>query len=217
MATVAPTSSTTGSGTPVVSGPKALGQEDFLSLLVAQLKNQNPLKPLENEAFIAQLAQFSQLEQSGKLVKLMEQNQATQETALQFSRTSLIGHRVKLTGALVELGTGPATVAYTLDGAAASVKVTITDAAGKVIRTLTGSGQSAGDQTLTWDGKDQNGLAVSQGTYGFTVSATNSQGGAVTATPSTIATVTGVRTDADHPVLLIGKRQVDAKDVLEVY
>lgn len=217
MATVAPTSPTTGSGTPVVSGPKALGQEDFLSLLVAQLKNQNPLKPLENEAFIAQLAQFSQLEQSGKLVKLMEQNQDTQETALQFSRTSLIGHRVKLTGALVELGTGPATVAYALDGAAASVKVTITDAAGKVIRTLSASGQSAGDQTLTWDGKDQNGLAVSQGTYGFTVSATNSQGGAVTATPSTIATVTGVRTDADHPVLLIGKRQVDAKDVLEVY
>ena len=66
---------------PSSDGPKAMGQDDFLKLLVTQLQHQDPLNPIENQDFIAQTAQFTQLEQLTKLVSLMERSVALQETA----------------------------------------------------------------------------------------------------------------------------------------
>lgn len=66
---------------PTSDGPKPLGQSDFLKLLVTQLQHQDPLKPVENQDFIAQTAQFSQLEQMSKLVSLMEKSVTLQEAA----------------------------------------------------------------------------------------------------------------------------------------
>ncbi len=67
--------------TPTTDGPKPLGKDDFLKLLVTQLQHQDPLKPMDNEAFIAQTAQFSQLDQMTKMVSLMEKSVALQEAA----------------------------------------------------------------------------------------------------------------------------------------
>lgn len=208
----------TSNGTPIVTGPKELGQDDFLQLLVAQIKNQDPLKPIENEAFIAQLAQFSQLEQSNKMVKLMQANNDAQAAALPFTRVALIGREVKISGATVQLEAGsPATVNYTLGGDAAAVQVGIVDVFGRTIRTISGGAQDAGNQQVSWDGLDQNGNEAAPGTYGFTVTALDGEGRPIAAAPLTIGRVTGVKTDTGNPILLLGTRQVDPKDVIEVY
>lgn len=208
---------TTANGTPIVSGPKTLGQADFLNLMLAQLKNQDPLKPMDNQAFIAQLAQFSQLESSNQLVQLMQQNNSDLEGAKQVGLVSLIGHQVNLNGATVQLGTGPASVNYTLAGNAASVQVNILNSSNQVIKTITESNQNTGNQTVSWDGTDQNGVQLPSGTYSFSVAAQDSAGQPVTATPRTVATVTGVQSNAGNPMLLIGDQQVDPKNVLAVY
>jgi Flagellar hook capping protein len=75
------TTTTDSQNTPTSDGPKTLGQSDFLKLLVTQLQNQDPLKPVDNQEFIAQTAQFSQLDQMSQLVSLMEKSVALQEAA----------------------------------------------------------------------------------------------------------------------------------------
>jgi flagellar basal-body rod modification protein FlgD len=73
--------------TPASDGPKAMGQDEFLKLLVTQLQHQDPMNPIENHDFIAQTAQFTQLEQLTKLVNLMERSVDLQEAAAGASKS----------------------------------------------------------------------------------------------------------------------------------
>lgn len=210
-------SATSGATSSSATGPKQLGQEDFLKLLVTQLKHQDPLKPIENEAFIAQLAQFSQLEQSSKLATLMQQNLDMQAASYRLGLVPLVGHQVRIDGSLVELGAGPATMSYTLAGDASSVQVAVFDSAGKAIRSLDLGAQAAGSQQVTWDGKDQNGQAMPAGTYQFSVTAKDLQGNTVGATLSSLATVSGLRVENGVAMLVVGSRTVDPSSVVEFY
>src|SRR5450755_1186277 len=125
-----------------------LGEQDFLKLLVAQLKNQDPLAPQDNTQFVSQLAQFSSLQAAmgtnTRLDTITSQNQGSANTAV----IGLIGKQATVKGSLVTAsGSGTAVpVNFTLAAATDSTNVSIQDSSGKVVRTRIGIRQSGDDR-----------------------------------------------------------------------
>lgn len=199
-----------------LSGNQQLGQNDFLTLLVTQLKNQDPLKPMDNTTFVAELAQFSQLDQSTKQVQLLQQSITNQTDSLQYSLLPMVGRNVQVEGSLIDLKDGPAKLTYALEREASTVRVTIQDAQGKPIRTLDLGTQSAGKQEVLWDGRNQNGQLMPNGMYQYQLLAKDVKGAAVLAAPSSTLTISGVRMVNGTPQLAAGDYVIDRKNIVEL-
>ncbi|MDZ7296079.1 MAG: flagellar hook assembly protein FlgD [candidate division KSB1 bacterium] len=192
----------------------ALGKEAFMQLLVTQLRYQDPLAPMENTEFIAQLAQFSSLEQLWNVSANTQTNtlllQSLQNTVL----SGFVDREVWASGGKVWLpDEGDVTLHYTLGGPA-QVTVEVLNEAGLVVRTLLVGLQGAGETHCTWDGRNSAGQRLSSGTYSFRVKAVDESGAAVTATPYTVGTVTGVRFKNGNALLLLGGLEVSPSDLV---
>jgi flagellar basal-body rod modification protein FlgD len=214
------TVSTTATET-LTNATSLLGKDAFLKLLTVQLQNQDPMSPLENNELVAQLAQFSSLEQLENIADSLQNNldlnllltQVLNNTAA----AGLIGKEVVASGdevALTEDGTADLT--FDLEDDAATVKVSIMDETGTVIKTLGAEDLGAGRNVLTWDGTNEAGREVAEGTYTFKVEATNADGEAVTASTLVVGEVLGVRYEDGQAMLLIGGREVGIGDVIEI-
>ncbi len=199
------------SGQPtVIKGPdQTLGQDQFLNLLVAQLKNQNPLDPFDDAQMMAQLAQFSQLEQTKQMTTAMNAFIKQQGAANATNLTALLGKHVTAQGSAFSLTPGtPSALSFNLEGNAATVTVQVLNAAGAPVRTWNGTNQAAGIQNTMWDGKDDAGNTLPTGQYSFTVTAKGAAGVAVPATTQTTGVVNSIRYDAAGPVLIFDNGQV---------
>ncbi|HWF62700.1 MAG TPA: flagellar hook capping FlgD N-terminal domain-containing protein [Nitrospira sp.] len=195
-----------------------LGDNDFLNLLVTQLQNQDPLKPVDNQDFIAQLAQFSQLQQSAQQVTLLQQLISGQNASQAYSLIPLIGHQVNVAGSSIQLNSGGATLGYSLAANAAAVSVTITDAKNQAVRVLNLGAQGSGGQQVQWNGLDQNGNQVPAGTYQYAVSAVDNNGNKVAATTNSIVTVSGVVPNSGQtPTILAGGQVIDPSTITDIY
>lgn len=191
--------------------------DDFLKLFIAQLQNQDPLNPQDSSQFLGQLAQMSQVEQAYNTNTNLKSLLTAENNTTSMNTVSFIGKTVKANGSSVALnGTSAATLQYNLSGASASSTVTITDASGNVVRTATVAAQSAGDNTYTWDGRDNSGTQLPAGAYTFAVSSTSAGGSALTATTYTTGTVDGVAFVNGTPTLTIGSVSVSLSDVINV-
>ncbi|BCA54811.1 putative Basal-body rod modification protein FlgD [Nitrospira sp. KM1] len=201
-----------------VAANQQLGQNDFLNLLVTQLKNQDPLKPMDNQEFVAQLAQFSQLQQSTQQVTLLQQLISAQTTNQQYSLLPLIGRQVSISGSAIQLESGSATFDYSLAGQAADVQVTILDAAKQPVRVLKLGTQGAGAQQGQWDGYDNNGVKAKPGAYQYSITAVDRKGVTVDATTTSLVTVTGVQPNGDKPAsLLAGDYAFDPATIVKIH
>ena len=207
--------STTGgiaSATNSATGGKALGKDAFLQLLVTQLKNQNPLDPQDNSAFVAQLAQFSSLEGITTLNSTVSSLAGNYSSSQALQASSLVGRNVIVQTNTVQLDdpskgmTGSVTVPSSIAGGT----VSITDSSGTVVRTIDLGSRAAGSASFTWDGKDKDGNLVKTGTY--TVKANASINGTATdlATylPATVNSVTISQTGGELMLNLSGKGTV---------
>jgi flagellar basal-body rod modification protein FlgD len=188
---------------------KSMGRDDFLKLLIAQLQNQDPLKPLDNQEFATQLATFNSLDQLIGINQKLDSLAQQQQLVGQLGAASLIGKEIVADGNQVTLAAGqPAAIGYAVDAAAARVTLTITDATGKTVRTLDIGNVGAGEQSVVWDGKDATGKALPAGVYSVAVSAFDVAGNKIGASTRTHGVVTGVALSGDQVMLEIGAMQV---------
>jgi len=213
------TAATSGGFAQALGGNKSLGREAFLKLLVAQLKNQDPLKPQDNSAFVAELAQFSSLEQTmginDRLDLLSAQSQGLQNSQV----TSLVGKLATVRGSLITSdGKGVGVpVAFSLDGNTEKTTVTIRDAGGNTVRTIDLGERAEGLTQITWDGRDDAGNIQPAGTYSVAIQATGDTGAPVAVSQETKGTVQAVSFDKGYPVLHLNTGvSVPVADLLKV-
>ena len=188
------------------SGAKAKLNEDlnrFLTLLVTQLQNQDPLDPLDATEFTSQLVQFASVEQQifqnsnlEKLLNLQETNQISQ-------MVDFIGKRVEYFGQELSLEKGNAEFSYVMPSGVVDANVNITNSAGLNVFFAKGD-TTAGKHTVTWDGVDKNGIQLSDGKYSVLVSGTDPQGTLVTIEHLMVGSVSGAGVDESQVKLFIG-------------
>jgi flagellar basal-body rod modification protein FlgD len=170
----------------------SMGQTEFLTLFTTQLKNQDPTDPVKNEAFVAQLAQFSQLEASVAMKTSMESLVSSMSNDRMLGAASLIGKAVSIPD-------GPVTVTDTtvsqgiihVPTGADGIRVQIFNDQGQLVRTQIMGAQPVGDVTLEWDGITDAGAAAPNGIYRY-VASVNRAGNITTPTVNTLATVRSV-------------------------
>jgi flagellar basal-body rod modification protein FlgD len=163
----------------------------FMKLLVTQLRNQDPMNPMENAEMTSQLAQMSTVEGISKLNASMENLLAGYQSAQTLQATALIGHQVLTEGSIMTLSEGLAAGAVDLAAAADKVTVTVLNSAGQVLDSLDLGAQEAGQVRFGWDGKDAAGNVMADGTYRFVVSA-EAAGKDITATRLALVPVSSV-------------------------
>lgn len=205
----------------MITTPQALGQADFLQMLTAQLKAQDPMNPLSGQDFASQLATFSSLQELQTMGKTMDQTlQANLMLSQTFNNTmasSLIGKTVSAEMDKFTVGsTGDSTLSYSLPSAATDINVDIKDSDGTVVRTLHLTPQEAGQHSLTWDGMDGNGRRVAAGNYSYSVSAKDASGNDVTAMTLVEGRVTEVRYENGNAVLTVNGMTVQLSQVLSI-
>lgn len=159
------------------AGGNGLGQEAFLKLLVAQLQNQDPLNPQENHEFVAQLAQFSSLEQTVGINDRLDQLSLQTQGLANSQIVNLVGKEATIKGDIVTLqGQGEAVpLAFTLEGPVTGAQVEIRDGSGRKIRTLEVGARAAGTISLQWNGQNDTGLPQPAGPYQIRVTAQNEE------------------------------------------
>jgi flagellar basal-body rod modification protein FlgD len=195
-----------------------LGENDFLKLLITQLQNQDPLQPVDNQAFIAQLAQFSSLESLQSLGDRLDTLLLAQAASNQMSAAALVGKQVIYRTDSVTLSSAgqAASIQAELSNSADTVTAAVTDSSGKTVRVLTLGAQSAGTVAVNWDGCDSAGNALPAGTYQIKVTATRKDNGAVTVVQRARGVVQGVSYQNGAPQLVVGADHVNLSDVVEI-
>lgn len=153
------------------NGTVAADEDKFLKLLVTQLKNQDPLNPLDNAQITSQLAQLSTVTGVNKLNATLESLKSSYQSSEALQAANMIGHGVLAAGNTMTLTDGQAMLGVELGSAADKVQIVVKDSAGKEVHTIDVGAGAAGTMPLAWDGKDDDGVLLANGNYSYSVTA----------------------------------------------
>ena len=218
MTTVSDVSSTVSSLYTTTTGTTSLGKDDFLTLLVAQLENQDPLNPQDGAEFIAQLAQFSALEQQMTTNELLEGLTSYASGVESMNALSMLGQTVVAEAGSFELALGEEVeLGFRLDETADEVTINIYNAASSLVKTLTVEDFGTGDNFVTWDGTDRSGNALAAGAYTCEAIAENDGATLDDVTELVRTEVTGVDLSGDAAVLATAAGELSLDQVTRIH
>ena len=189
--------------------------DTFLKLLTEQLKNQDPTDPMDTGEFTQQLVQYSQVEQQINTNKNFETLIGLQRTSSASAALGYLGKTVVTKGDLASLESGAAQWGYTLPAAASETQLIVSDSRGRIVRTMTGE-RGAGEHGFAWDGKGQNGQALSDGVYRLEVRAKGADGQSLKVPVTSTGVVQETDLSGTDPVLKIGARKAAMSDVVSI-
>ena len=213
--TVSPTTAAAQSVTSTAataSTPLSGNFNTFLTLLTAQLKNQDPTSPLDTNQFTQQLVQYSTVEQqintNANLTTLIDLNRASSL----YQASAMVGHQVGVTSSQLALQDGAASLQFTL-GTAQPVEIAISDASGAAVYKGTVQG-NAGSNAWTWNGVNSSGKSLADGAY--TVSVTAAAGSKAAVPFTVLGRATGITMSGTTPVLSLGQLGVPMSAVQSI-
>ena len=189
----------------------------FLTLLTAQLKNQDPLSPMDTNTFTQQLVEMNGVQQQLLTNNLLQQLVTNSTGAGSIgSAVSLMGKQVTSQSSTADLQDGAANWTYNLAANAAKASMEVLDAKGNVVWSGDAPSAASGDHAFTWNGKETDGATAPDGAYTLQISATDSTGADVASTVSVSGMVTGVQVSNGSTQVDIGDLPVDLGTITSV-
>ena len=189
--------------------------DTFLSILTTQLKNQNPLDPLDTNQFTQQLVQFTGVEQQLKTNTFLESLLSSTQNAGRMDAVSYIGKQVTVSGKTTQLSGTHAMWGYNAEANVANATITVKNAQGNTVYTQSGS-LAMGNGTFAWDGIANDGQPQPDGLYTINIEGTNISGKPVKVTSSSIGIVSAVDFSSGTPMVTVGAAKVPLSDISEV-
>ena len=193
-----------------------MDRDAFLQLLVAQMKHQDPLNPMEDQEFVAQLAQFSSLEQLVDVNESLKINSIIAQTSNNALVASLIGKDVKVVGNQIKLKDESSIKGAFVLGTSAEVSVNIRDMYGNNVRNLNLGFRESGTQEFTWNGKDDNGNTLPKGSYTFDAASNDANGQEIEAVELMQGHVQQVRFANGQAVIVLEDMAITPDQIYEI-
>lgn len=189
--------------------------DTFLSLLTTQLKNQNPLDPLDTNQFTSQMVEFTSVEQQLKSNEFLEALVLSNQSSTYTDAVNFVGKDVTAAGSTTQLQNGEAKWSFTVAESAPDVNVTVTDQNGNTVYTAETS-VNAGEGQFVWDGIDSTGNQLPEGKYTVTIDARDADGAYVPVSTKLSGTVSAVDLSGSEPVLIVDGNRVNLSAILSV-
>ncbi|MGA1869005.1 MAG: flagellar hook assembly protein FlgD [bacterium] len=195
---------------------QTLEHEDFLNLLVTQLKNQDPLNPLDNAEFTSQIAQFNQLDEMYNVNDNLAQLDESLNKMNSFFLTSLIGKKAVVQGSAIHLDSPEgASIGYKLNNDDVDVQINIFNEAHQLVKSFVYPGMNEGFHELWWDGTDNAGEQLDLGNYTFEVTAANDTDSVISILPFMTGKISEI-TLGESPSIEIDGKEILLSDIIKI-
>lgn len=206
----------TATGTAAATRKTALTQEDFLNLFVTQMRYQNPLEPMDNYQMASQMAQMSSVESLKNISTAIDQLTTSQASANSFQASGLIGKKVEYQGNTLTLNQGTASDAYYQLASPGKVLTRVYDGAGNLVRQTEAGSKDTTKQKFEWDGRNQNGTRLPDGSYAFQVLSMDGKGNPIQVTTGCVGTVSGISLENGTSSFQVGQNKISLSKITAI-